>query len=309
MDPELSAALIMFDFDNLTDIKQGRERLEAIYASGSRSLSQTVEVSDMEPRAGGPPVRVRFYRPTGYEPKPILLWLHGGAFAYGFAEIDDDLCTRLAEDSGFAIASPNYRLSPEHPFPAAFNDSYGTLLWLTANAPRLGLDMSSVAVGGSSAGAALAAGVCLRARDEGGPAVHQQILICPVVDDRLQTLSMQRYTNAPCFTRDAAELMWQRYLGIGVVDSPRYAAPGRERDLSGLPPAYVLTAEDDPLRDEGIDYAVRLLAAGNHTELHHVPGTFHSFDSIVPTAGVSQRVYRDYLAALQRCHSAATLTV
>ena len=112
---------------------------------------------------------------------------------------------------------------------------------------------------------------------------------------------MDRYSSAPIFNRHAADLMWRRYLGDRRNDPPRYAAPGREQNLAGLPPAYILTADEDPLRDEGISYAVRLIAAGNRVELHHVPDTFHSFDSIVPTAGVSQRIYQDYLATLQRC--------
>ncbi|RKS75539.1 acetyl esterase/lipase [Motilibacter peucedani] len=303
MDAELSAALIMFDIGDGTDLEDGRERLHAIHRTSSLTVPHAVEVRDIAPGPDGPPVRVRFYRPRGAADVPVMLWLHGGAFAFGFAEIDDELCVRLAEDSGFAIASPDYRLSPEHPFPAAFDDGYGTLEWVLRNAGPLGLDTGCVAVGGSSAGGALAAGVCLRARDEGGPEIHQQLLICPVTDDRMATRSMQLYTHSPCFTRQGAELMWDRYLGPSRDEPPRYAAPAREEDLSGLPPAFVLTAEEDPLRDEGIDYALRLIAAGTSTELHHVPGTFHSFDSIVPTAGVSQRAYADYLAALQRCRT------
>jgi len=111
---------------------------------------------------------------------------------------------------------------------------------------------------------------------------------------------MKEFLTAPIFNPSEAKLMWERYLGDNRKNPPLYAAPGRHSDLSGLPPAYVLTADFDPLRDEGIDYALRMLAAGNAVELHHVPGTFHSFDSIVPTAGISQRVYKDYVAALLR---------
>jgi acetyl esterase/lipase len=292
----------MFDIGDPTKLEEERARLRSLHAASTPPVPDSVRVRDIPASPlVGPPVRVRLYEPrTGHAPVPLLLWVHGGAFAYGFAEIDDDLCLRLAADSGFLIASPDYRLSPEHPFPAGFDDVYGTLIWLAGQADILGVDASHIAVGGASAGGALAAGVCLRARDEGGPRICQQILACPVIDDRLATPSMANFTSSPIFDRAAAELMWQRYLGDRCEDPPRYAAPGREDDLSDLPPAYVLTADEDPLRDEGIDYAVRLVAAGNHTELHHVPDTYHSFDSIVPTAGVSQRVYQDYLAALQR---------
>jgi acetyl esterase/lipase len=237
---------------------------------------------------------------------PAMLWIHGGAFTYGFPEMDDDICMRLAADSGFLIASPEYRLSPENPFPAGFDDSYNSLLWLANQADLLGVNRDHLVVGGTSAGGALAAGVCLRARDEEGPRIRQQILACPVIDDRLTTDSMRKYDNSPIFTNSEARLMWERYLGEHRNNPPRYAAPGRESDLSNLPPTYVLTADIDPLRDEGINYAVRLIEAGNLVELHHLPGTFHSFDTTVPTAGISQRVYQDYLAALLRSYSSSS---
>lgn len=307
MDAELAAALIMFERGDPDDIAAERARLRRLHATSGVRVPDGVEILDLEPsHPSAPPVRVRMYRPRRRQaPSTCLLWLHGGAFAYGFAELDDDLCVRLAADADALVVSPEYRLSPEHPFPAGFDDCYATLAWLAREAHRFDGDAGALAVGGSSAGGALAAGVCLRARDEGGPAIRQQILACPVIDDRLQTASMRTYTDSAVFDRREAELMWQRYLGPQHGSPPRYAAPGREADLRGLPPAYVLTAAEDPLRDEGVDYAVRLLAAGNTLELHHVAETFHSFDSIVPTAGVSQRVYADYVAALRRCRTGA----
>lgn len=304
MDAELSAALVMFDGLATDDLHYQRERLRAVHAANSPVVPRSLLVRDILPGPPqGPPVRVRWYQPKASPgPGPVLLWLHGGAFTYGFPEIDDDFCLRLAVDAGIRIASPDYRLSPEHPFPAAFEDAYATLTWLRGQADALGVEPHALAVGGSSAGGALAAGVCLRARDECVPGIRLQILACPVIDNRLATPSMARFSAAPIFTSHEAARMWQRYLGENRDDPPRYAVPGRELELSGLPPTYVLTADEDPLRDEGIDYAVRLIAAGNQVELHHVPGTFHSFDIIAPTAAVSQRVYGDYLAALSRAY-------
>lgn len=302
MDAELAAALIMFDSGDPHDLAGERLRLQKLHLSNRPIIPDSIRVRDIQTSTpDGPPVRLRIYEPRATKTShPALLWLHGGAFTYGFPEIDDDLCGRLAADSGFLIASPEYRLSPEYPFPAGFDDAYNSLLWMEKNADVLGINRQYLAVGGASAGGALAAGVCQRARDENGPKIRQQILACPVIDDRLMTKSMSEFQDAPIFNPREAKIMWDRYLGKSRSNPPPYAAPGRHADLAQLPPAYVLTADFDPLRDEGIDYALRLLSSGNSVELHHLPGTFHSFDSIVPTAGISQRVYKDYLAALLR---------
>ena len=309
MDAELAAALIMFDAGDPHDLDSARKRLRKIYTANKPQIPETVRVRDLQTTSPfGPPVRLRLYEPRAASaPMPAMLWIHGGAFTYGFPEMDDDICMRLAADSGFLIASPEYRLSPENPFPAGFDDSYDSLQWLANQADLLGINRDHLVVGGTSAGGALAAGVCLRARDESGPKIRQQILACPVIDDRLITDSMKKYDNSPIFTNSEARLMWQRYLGENRDNPPRYAAPGREHDLSNLPSTYVLTADIDPLRDEGINYAVRLIEAGNLVELHHLPGTFHSFDTTVPTAGISQRVYQDYLAALLRSYSSSLI--
>jgi acetyl esterase len=309
-DAELSAAITLFDTpDDVLDVEAQRESFRRNYEL-ARPLSLVgVEVQDIEAESSGqPPVRVRTYRPihaTG-KPLPVLLWLHGGAFSFGFAEIDDDFCSRLALDAGYLIASPDYRLSPEHPFPASIDDAYNTLEWMVARAASLGIDTGCIAVGGSSSGGALAAAVCLRARDEHGPSIQLQILSCPVTDDRMDTHSMRMYDDTPVFDRVQTASMWDRYLGVDrpAVISP-YAAPGRARSLADLPPAYIVTAQHDPLRDEALSYGMRLIAAGNRTELHHLPDTFHSFDLVVPTSGVSLRAYADYLAVLRRTRAEA----
>jgi acetyl esterase/lipase len=302
MDAELAAALTMFDNGDPADLEGERRRLRKLRDSNPPHVPDSIRVRDVQPsETDGPPVRLRLYEPRASGTLlPALLWFHGGAFAYGFPEIDDDLCVRLAVDSGFLIVAPDYRLSPEYQFPVGFNDCYESVLWVAKYSDFLGINRDFLTVGGSSAGGALAAGVCQRARDENGPVIKQQILACPVIDDRLTTRSMHEFQTAPIFNPNEARLMWDRYLGKNREDPPPYAVPGRHQDLSNLPPAYIMTADFDPLRDEGIDYALRLLAAGNAVELHHLPETFHSFDSIVPTAGISQRIYKDYVAALLR---------
>jgi acetyl esterase/lipase len=191
-------------------------------------------------------------------------------------------------------------LAPEHPFPAGLEDCYVALVWLHENAKELGVDTTRVAVNGGSAGGGLAAGLALLARDRGGPAICFQYLGIPELDDRLDTPSMQRFTDTPMWARPSAEVSWKWYLGEnhdGEVSS--YAAPARAVDLSGLPPAYVSTQEFDPLRDEGIIYALRLLQAGVSVELHSFPGTFHG-SGIVTTAAVTRREQAEKFAVLRR---------
>jgi len=163
------------------------------------------------------------------------------------------------------------------------------------------VDASRVAIAGSSAGGGLSAGVALMARDRGGPPICFQFLGIPELDDRLDTPSMKAFTDTPVWNRPNAVLSWRYYLGAlaGSDDIPIYAAPARATDLSGLPPTYISTNEYDPLRDEGIDYAVRLMQAGVNTELHCFPGTWHG-SSMIVTAQVSQRAGRETLAVLAK---------
>ena len=313
-DAELSAAMALFATpEDPLDVAAQRESFRRNYES-ARPLSMAgLSVDDLTPESpSAPPVGIRVYRPIHPQSTrlPALLWLHGGAFSFAFAEIDDDFCSRIALDAGFLVISPEYRLAPEHPFPAGLDDAYHTLEWMVATQDALGIDGGCIAVGGSSSGGAIAAALCLRARDEAGPTIQLQILSCPVTDDRLETRSMRLYQQAPGFDGIQAVAMWQRYLRAHASsEASPYAAPARARSLAGLPPAYVLTAQHDALRDEAIQYAVRLIAAGNRCELHHLPDAFHTFDLVVPTAGISQRVYADYLAVLRRARSEAAPSV
>ena len=309
-DAELSAAIGLLALtEDPLDVAAQRQSFRHNYESARPLSMEGVVVEDLTPDGlATPPVRVRTYRPVhrAEGPLPALLWVHGGAFSFAFAEIDDDFCSRIAVDSGYLVVSPEYRLAPEHPFPAGLDDVYHTLQWMFARQRDLEIDPGCVAIGGPSAGGAIAAAVCLRARDEGGPTIQLQILCCPVTDDRLRTRSIHEYQQAPGFDAVQAAAMWPRYLGTGFSGhvSP-YAAPARARSLAGLPPAYIVTAQHDALRDEAIGYATRLISAGNRTELHHVPDTFHTFDLVVPTSELSQRVYADYLAVLRRTRSEA----
>jgi acetyl esterase/lipase len=249
-----------------------------------------------------PDVPVRIYTPGHRNAAvPGLLYIHGGGFVMGDVQMFNPSMLRLVDELGVVMVSVDYRLAPEHPFPAPVEDCYAALTWVGAMAAELGVDPARLGVAGESAGGGLAAAVALLARDRGGPALCFQYLGIPELDDRLDTPSMRAYHDTPMWNRPNAIFSWTNYLGAepGGADVSPYAAPARAEDLSGLPPAFVTTCQFDPLRDEGIIYAQRLMQAGVHTELHHYPGTFHG-SVAVENAPVSRRMLADQVAALRR---------
>jgi acetyl esterase/lipase len=253
-------------------------------------------------RDGAPDVRARIYAPVepSSTPRPGYVQIHGGGFVLGDLDTFEQAPVDIAAALGAVVVAPDYRLAPEHPFPAGLEDCYATLEWLAANAGELGVDTDRIGVGGESAGGGLAAGVALLARDRNGPALRFQLLDIPELDDRLDTPSMIEFVDTPLWNRPAAELSWKYYLsGAPDVLGLQYAAPSRAEDLTGLPPAFVSTCEFDPLRDEGLIYAQRLVAAGVRTELHLYPGTFHG-SSMVQGAAITRRMEADKLDALRR---------
>jgi acetyl esterase/lipase len=239
---------------------------------------------------------------------PAVLWIHGGAFVLGTADQDEALCQHFVERLGSIVVSVDYRLAPEHPFPAALDDCYAALQWMKANAAELRVDASRIAVAGASSGGTLAAAVALLARDRGEIALAFQLLLYPCLDDRLASSSSMEFA-APGMIGDRDEVLqgWRAYLGDDPTrEVPPYAAPARATDLGRLPPAYVMTGELDALRDEDIAYAMRLMDAGVRTELHVHPGAFHGFDKMVPTAAVSARARHEYVQALDGALSPKT---
>jgi acetyl esterase/lipase len=243
---------------------------------------------------------LRVYRPTApATSRRTALYLHGGAFLSGDLDFEHSRCLDLCRETGFVVVAVDYRLAPEHPYPAALHDCLDALAWIRAHGPAAGAADGRVALAGASAGGALVAAMCLRIRDTGMPPADFQMLIYPVTDDRMTTRSMRLFTDTPVWDRSNNAHMWDHYLGpLDRTAVSGYAAPARAEDLSGLPPAYVLTAGCDPLRDEGAEYANRLTAAGVATELHQFPGACHGFDTL-SDAPIARRARREQAAALR----------
>ncbi len=249
-----------------------------------------------------PQVPVRIYRPVSdtREARPAVFEIHGGGFVMGSIEMMDPWCQRVAAEADAIVVSVEYRLAPEDPFPAGLEDCYAALLWTAKNASALGIDPARIAIAGQSAGGGLAAATALMTRDRGGPELCFQLLEIPELDDRLDTPSMRQFDDTPLWNRPNAVWSWRHYLGAdheGEVS--HYAAPARAKDLSALPPAYLSTMEFDPLRDEGILYAQRMLQAGVSVELHSFPGTFHG-SALIAAAHVSQRGSDEVIGVLTR---------
>lgn len=301
MDPELAIAAQALPQLPFSDLAGTRATFAALLAATPPPDCSGVRVQDrtVPGPAGGPELAVRVFTPddgaTG--PRPGVLDIHGGGFAIGTMDLDDGVNVGIAREVGAVVVSVEYRLAPEHPYPAPAEDCYAALQWFAAHAEELGVDPGRIAVLGDSAGGGLAATTALLARDRGGPALAMQVLVEPELDDRLDTHSMRTGTDTVLWHRANAEKSWEYYLGGAAADS--YAAPARAEDLAGLPRTYLTVNELDPLRDEGLEYARRLLVAGVSTELHCWPGAFHGF-TLVPTAGITARALSAMHGALRR---------
>jgi acetyl esterase/lipase len=238
---------------------------------------------------------VRVYqRADRRSPTAALLWIHGGGMCFGSIEGDDYMCRVWAAKLGCLIVSVEYRLAPEHQYPAHVDDCYAALRWLGSSTAELGVDPARIVVGGASAGGGLAAGTTLLARDRGEVPVAFQLLIFPMIDDRAVTPSSREIDFPKVWNVESNRHGWAAYLGdrVGGDGVPIYAAPARAtvEDLRGLPPAYIDVGELDPFRDEDIAYASRLLQAGVPCELHVTPGVFHASESSVLGAASSRRI-------------------
>jgi acetyl esterase len=254
-------------------------------------------VFDRHVACGAGDVRVRVYVPSDAGARAALVYCHGGGWWLGSIEMADAVCRDRAARSGCVILSVDYHLSPEHRFPVALDDCDTTLGWLVAHADELGVDATRVAVGGTSAGANLAAATALRVRDRGGPPLAFQLLEMPVLDARAATASMGAFARGCFLTAEAVRAAWRLYLGGAPPDA--YASPSLAEDLAGLPPTFVVTAECDPLRDEGEAYARRLRLAGVPATLRRYDGMVHGFQAFTGALPAARQCRADLVAALR----------
>ena len=299
LDPELAAAMAGlpgFGFGEMTveRIPEHR-RLIAEFSEISDEMLRRDGAYEVSARLvpgpeGAPDIELLICLPSGVtSPVPAIYHIHGGGMVLGDNRTGISGMLELAAPHRAAVVSVEYRLAPETPYPGPVEDCYAGLAWTAKNAAELRIDPGKIIVGGASAGGGLSAAVALLARDRNGPALAGQMLLCPMLDDRNNTVSA-RQTEAGPWNRAANEFGWTALLGDrrGGPDVPPYAAPARAADLSGLPPAYIDVGSAETFRDEAVAYASRLWQAGGAAELHVWPGGFHAFAGMVPTAALSR---------------------
>ena len=306
LDPEVAEVLRRFPqpregFEDIPALRAAWRRYAAETTSRSAPQGTGVAVEDrtVPSLVDDHAIPVRVYRPAAPASGRGLVFVHGGAFVMGDLDEEDVRCRVIAEEAACVIVSVDYRLAPEHRFPTGLDDCHSALRWVAANAAELSIDPGRLAVGGCSAGGALAAALAIRCRDEGGPSLALQLLLSPVLD-----LTRVASRNAGLSEQDLRdnELYHRQYFGAATTRSrmPVLASPALCAELAGLAPTYVAVAALDALRDEAIVYAQRLLDAGVSVELHMWPRVPHAFELTAPDAAVTRAAVREQAQALVR---------
>ena len=308
LDPEAKMLLeqlttVVKPFEELS-VEEARAAIVTLSAAaGEGEPVARVENRTLPGPRGEIPVRV--YTPEGRAPFPVLVYFHGGGWVIGNLETHDGLCRHLANAAHCVVVSVDYRLAPEHPFPASGEDAYAATRWVAGNAAALGGDAKRIAVGGDSAGGNLSAVVSLMARDRGGPPIVFQLLVYPATD--LPSANMSYRENGEGYFLTAKSMHWffAHYCGANPDASDPYLCPLRAKNLGGLPPALVVTAGFDPLRDEGEAYAAGLREAGVRTKLTRYPGMIHGFFGMGPLLTQARAATKEAADALRSAFGTA----
>jgi acetyl esterase len=259
----------------------GAAEARQLFMAGRKVLAPdpmpVAELRDLAIPGPGGPIPARLYRAAATGTLPVLVFFHGGGWVVGDIESHDTVCRHLANRAGCTVVSVDYRLAPEHKFPAAVEDCFAATAWVAGNAAALRIDPGRLAVGGDSAGGNLAAVISLLARDRSGPRITCQLLIYPATDAAMRHESIARFAEGYVLTRATMRWFYEQYLRAPEDAADWQASPLAARDLSGLPSAFVLTAGYDPLCDEGDAYAARLAASGVAVTHRRFPGQVHGF--------------------------------
>jgi acetyl esterase len=292
LDPQLQAMRDQRERDNVPplyamSLADARAADLASIRAGGGEPEPVYEVNDFSIAGPGGELPLRVYRPAIQRPLPALLYFFGGGWVLGTIDTADGVSRSLANSCGALVVVPGYRLAPEHPFPAAIDDCYAAVRWVAGHADEIGADPARLAVGGDSAGGNLAAGVALRAR-AGGPALVGQLLVYPNTDQLADDQSMRAADDPFLFNRRSVAWYRDHYLADSADAASPLASPLRAGSLAGLPPALVITAEYDPLRDQGEAYARRLADEGVPAELSRYPGMAHGFFTMAGTVDASR---------------------
>ncbi|MFF3446152.1 alpha/beta hydrolase [Streptomyces sp. NPDC002667] len=293
-DPELDAALAAVGpsvpsgptLADIAALRAVQRAAEPAYDLTDGGAFTTTDLTVPGP-AGAPDVSLLVITPVApaeQGPRPVIYHAHGGGMVLGTNRAGVEVVLEWARELDAVVVSVEYRLAPEHPYPAGVEDVYAGLLWTARHAAELGGDPGRIVVAGASAGGGLTAALTLLARDRGGPRPLGQVLMYPMLDDRNDTPSAHQMAGVGAWDRTANETAWTAVLGEarGGPDVPAYAAPARATDLSGLPPAFLDVGSAETFRDEVVDYATRIWQAGGIAELHVWPGGFHGFDAFAP---------------------------
>lgn len=280
LDPQAQAVLDTMAAANLppyeqTSVEEARARYNASQTGGTAEPVAKIEDRQIPGPEG--PLRIRIYTPQGMGPFPVLVYFHGGGWVFGNLESHDAICRALTNAANCITVAVDYHLAPEYKFPVPTEDCYAATEWVASNTASFNGDETRIAVGGDSAGGNLAAAVSQMARDRGGPTLVYQLLVYPITDYMPDVPSYRENGEGYYLTRADMAWFWNHYLGNEAEGKNPYASPLQATSLNGLPSAMIITAEYDPLRDEGELYANRLKEAGILTTLIRYPGMIHGF--------------------------------